>query len=80
VPRVIEPHIKTVQRRKGFYRSLLYIRMADCADRVCGIIEPLSVTTCARLMTGPGGPRLIILATMAEQAGQRSMCIGMREF
>jgi hypothetical protein len=80
VARVIEPHIKTVQRWKGFYRSSLRVRMADRTDRVGGIAEPLRVAACARLMAGPGGSRLIILATMAEQARQRSMCIGMREF
>ena len=74
--RMIEPDVKTSQRRKCFDLSALRVCMTDSANLTCWICELLRVTARARRVccfAGQGGLRGVVFPSMAEQTRKPRM-------
>src|SRR5215208_1349280 len=74
--RMIEPDVKTSQRRKGFDLSALRVCMTDSANLTCWICELLRMTARARRVccfAGQGRLRGVVFPSMAEQTRKPRM-------
>ena len=77
--RVIELHLKTLERWERLEVVRVNVRVADGTDRPVRFAEALRMAASARCMAGKREARVVILTTVAQEARKRCVCLRVRE-